>query len=358
MIVAHSLIAHSAPSLRDNVAQRMSQRPLAPPAAPSVNGEGDVVAPEVFVPTDVIAPPDTGETAASKGSHDGQAAPPALAPDSAPVPDLFPAPDPLPEPNRLTDADAVEDHGHSLPQTSGDEALTLPLPAVIDAGGGDLPVQPTLAVGTPPLTQHPDQARSGPHVWIGLWALSLAIAGGIGAGIGMGLRVTTQFPPAHSKASHAESALVWSDLFSPGAASPRGQQAANVAADEALTIADMKLHGVDGAPDPDEARYWLRVGLDKIMDDKRLSWALTQLGTLYARPGAPAEAFSTARTLWDLAAAKGDPIALCFLAALEEGGLAARANTARALSLYRKAKEAGGCDAADEAIQRLSGNPR
>lgn len=330
MIIAHSIIAHGAPSLRDSVAQRMSQRPPSQPAAPSVKGEDDD-----------FVPPDVNETDASEESHGGRAGSSEdLVRDSVP------------------DADPVEDHGSPLPQTAGDEAVPGLQPSLTDAPGGDMTVQPTFTVDTLPLTQHPAQTRSGPHVWIGLWALSLAIAAGIGTGIGMGLRGTTQSPPAHSEVLHAESDLVWSDVLSPGATSPRGQQATNVAADEALTIADTKLHGADGASDPDEARYWLRVGLAEIMDDKRLSWALTQLGTLYAQPGAPAEAFSTARTLWDLAAAKGDPLALCFLAALEEGGLAAHPNKARALRLYRKAKEAGGCEAADEAIQRLSRDPR
>jgi hypothetical protein len=189
----------------------------------------------------------------------------------------------------------------------------------------------------------------------GAWAISLLAALVVGAGAGYVLHGTQSAPPMKQvDVKPAASELVWLDVLAHGETSPRGQSAANVGADDALKIADAKLHGLEGTSDTEEARFWLRVGLADILSDKRLPWALMQLGTLYAQPPSGVPAFSTARTLWDLAAAKHYPIALCFLAAMEERGLASAPSKARALSLYRQAKAAGGCEAADQAIERLS----
>lgn len=190
---------------------------------------------------------------------------------------------------------------------------------------------------------------------MGLSALWLILAVGAGAGLGYSLRGShTTAPPAHTEDKRALSDLVWLEVLAPGTQSPRGQTAASITADQALTLADTKLHGLDGPPDPEEARFWLRVGVRKIMDNERLQWALTQLGTLYAQPGSPASSLLTARSLWDLAAANSDPLALCFLAALDEKEMVTAADKARALMLYQRAKEAGDCVAADQAIDRLS----
>lgn len=148
--------------------------------------------------------------------------------------------------------------------------------------------------------------------------------------------------------------LIWLDLLQPGAVSPRGQSAKDIAADEAFRIANAKIHGLDGKPDIEEARYWLRVGVADTLAGGRLPWALTQLGTLYARPQASPSDFAAARGVWEVAAAARDPVALCFLAMLEEGGFGTAPNRQIALALYRQAQEAGTCERADSAIARLS----
>jgi TPR repeat protein len=148
--------------------------------------------------------------------------------------------------------------------------------------------------------------------------------------------------------------LVWLDLLGPGAISPRGQSANGVTSDQAFQLADTKLHGIGGPEDADEARYWLRIGIANALADDRLRWALTQLGTLYARPAASPSDFAMARTVWELAAAKKDPVALCFLARLEAGGHGAPPNKAVALKLFQQAKETGQCSDAEQAIERLS----
>lgn len=149
-------------------------------------------------------------------------------------------------------------------------------------------------------------------------------------------------------------ALVWPDLLSPGAISPRGQTSNGITSDQAFELADAKLRGIGGPADAEEARYWLRVGVARALGGQRLRWALTQLGTLYARPIASPPDFATARAVWELAAAKQDPVALCFLARLEEGGHGTPPNKALALQLFEQAKETGQCTGSEQAIERLS----
>lgn len=148
--------------------------------------------------------------------------------------------------------------------------------------------------------------------------------------------------------------LVWPDLLATGAVSPRGLTSNGITSDQAFEFADAKLRGIDGPADAEEARYWLRVAVAKALGSERLRWALTQLGTLYARPVASPSDFATARAVWELAAAKRDPVALCFLARLEEGGNGAPPNKALALLLFRQAKETGQCSGSEQAIERLS----
>jgi hypothetical protein len=184
---------------------------------------------------------------------------------------------------------------------------------------------------------------------------AIAVIFGAGFVIGYWLRTVPEAvastKPQIAQAPHDP---IWLDVLQPGPVSPRGQRSDDVSVDAAFKVADTRLHGIDGAADPEEARYWLRVGIAAILSDQRLPWALTQLGTLYARPEATQSDFSKAGAVWEMAAAKKDPVALCFLAALAEGGLGQPADKAAALTLYRQAKEAGGCSGADQAIERLS----
>lgn len=148
--------------------------------------------------------------------------------------------------------------------------------------------------------------------------------------------------------------LVWPDLLAAGAVSPRGQSSVGVSPDQAFQIADAKLNGIGTPTDDEEARYWLRAGIAGSMTNDRLRWALTQLGTLYARPSAPPTELAIARSVWELAAAQKDPVALCFLARLEEGVSGAEPNKAAALKLFKQAQAAGSCRGSEQAIERLS----
>lgn len=152
--------------------------------------------------------------------------------------------------------------------------------------------------------------------------------------------------------------------------SPAGVDPEGVDLEAALRRADENLHSA--APDRDEASFWLKYAVRLGLGNQRLTWALTQLGTLYASghiarndtPTAsaddtrePAPDFATARLLWQIAAAKGDPVATCFLASLHEHGLSVERSTSRALELFRTAKTRGGCRGNDDAIRRLEADP-
>ncbi len=154
--------------------------------------------------------------------------------------------------------------------------------------------------------------------------------------------------------TQAPQAPVWPDLLSPGNISPRGQNSAGVTADQAFQIADSKLHGVGPPPDQEEAQYWLRVGISQALSGDRLRWALTQLGTFYVRPAASPADLVVARSLWELASAQKDPVALCVLARLQASGPDSQENRAIALRLFEQAKAAGHCGGAEQAIERLS----
>lgn len=201
---------------------------------------------------------------------------------------------------------------------------------------------------------YPRQSSKKPLVIAGVIAAFAAVfVTGLFSGLAFHAASNASIATAIS-ATPAPSDLVWPDLLEPGVVSPRGQSSAGVASGQAFKLADARLHGVDGQADADEARFWLRVGIADALADDRLRWALTQLGTLYARPQASPADFAAARAVWEVAAAKKDPVALCFLAKLDEGGHGAPSNKATALKLYQQAKDAGGCTESDQAIERLS----
>lgn len=205
--------------------------------------------------------------------------------------------------------------------------------------------------------QHASSSRQrssfplGPVGWIAAFG-TMFVAGLLSAHAFYSMKrppvTAAMMPPAPSPA------LVWPDLLSPGAVSPRGQTSNGITSDQAFEFADAKLRGIGGPADAEEARYWLRVGVARALGGQRLRWALTQLGTLYARPIASPSDFATARAVWELAAAKQDPVALCFLARLEESGQGTPPNKALALQLFEQAKETGQCTGSEQAIERLN----
>lgn len=144
------------------------------------------------------------------------------------------------------------------------------------------------------------------------------------------------------------------DSFTAGYQSPRGEIATDVDLPTALRLADYNLHGIDRPVDRAEAEFWLKKAMSLTASHSQLRWAMTQLGTLQAEPVTGPPDYDKARILWEIAAANGDPVAMCFLGTLLEFGLGAAADKAKALEYFQRSKGFGGCPNADESIARLS----
>lgn len=144
------------------------------------------------------------------------------------------------------------------------------------------------------------------------------------------------------------------DAFTVGTQSPRGEVATDVDLPTALRLADYNLHGVDRPIDRAEAEFWLKKAMSLTASHSQIRWAMTQLGTLSAEPVTGSPDYEKARLLWEISAANGDPVAMCFLGTLMEHGLGLAADRAKALDYFKRARGSGGCPNSDEAIARLS----
>lgn len=143
------------------------------------------------------------------------------------------------------------------------------------------------------------------------------------------------------------------DAIAAQSMSPRGNRADEVSGTEAITRAYRAVSGASTPRDTEEGAFWLRQYLAKKIGDKQTLWALTQLGSTYARPTDGAPNYETARQLWEIAAGLGDPVASCFLGGLYEAGLGVAVNKAQALKWYEVAGKRGGCPNLDAAMARL-----
>lgn len=157
--------------------------------------------------------------------------------------------------------------------------------------------------------------------------------------------------PAVSVAS-GPAAVSLDGALAVAAVSPRGRRAADVDLQGALKLADEALHQPQA--DREEAAYWLRRSVTLSLGTRQMTWAMTQLGTIYAQPAASvAPDYGKARLLWETAGGLGDATALCFLGSLYEFGLGVAASREQALSAYTRAKGLGGCKEIDTAIARV-----
>ena len=147
---------------------------------------------------------------------------------------------------------------------------------------------------------------------------------------------------------------MFKDLRDAGPRSPRNKPAGSVDAATALSLADHSLRGERTAEETEEAQFWLKRALAANFAGADVGWALTQLGTIYATPGTPDHNYVKAHTLWEMAAAQGDPVAHCFLGALYEHGLGVQKSRATALGHYKTADTLGACRSAKDAVARLS----
>lgn len=132
--------------------------------------------------------------------------------------------------------------------------------------------------------------------------------------------------------------------------SPRGDSADGVDIATALARSDGSLKAVP--PDHAEARFWLSKAIALALGQKEMTAALTQLGTLYANREGGTRSYANARILWEIAAAQGDPTALCSLGRLYAQGLGVPKAPARAEEFFAKARKLGSCDPATAALRR------
>lgn len=156
--------------------------------------------------------------------------------------------------------------------------------------------------------------------------------------------------PASRMARDGESTLY--DTLAAGPNSPRGVAGGNVSPAKAIDNANAQL--ASGSRDTEEAGYWLKRYITGSFSDERTVRALTQLGSVYAEPGAGrAPDYAKARQLWEIASASGDAVAMCFVGLLHENGLGTGVDKKTALRWYERSKAAGGCPQVDESIARV-----
>ena len=139
------------------------------------------------------------------------------------------------------------------------------------------------------------------------------------------------------------------DIFVSGPASPRGVPAEGVSPARALQQAHKLLHGAEEERDAEEAIYWLKLYLAGTSGGDHARIALTQLGSAYAQPIRGERDFASARIVWELAAAFGDPVAMCFLGAVHEHGLGVPPAQEIASGWYGRAAATGRSCASAEA---------
>jgi hypothetical protein len=158
-------------------------------------------------------------------------------------------------------------------------------------------------------------------------------------------------PDPSAAARAAEARLL--PLVETATLSPRGLDTAALPPARLLERADVLLNGPPEVRDAAEARFLVRRALARTLGQERIVWALTQLGSLEAEPGRGASPdFAAAAAAWSLAARLGDPIAMCFLAALEAHGLGRPRDAAAARAWYARARDAGGCPGHDAGLEK------
>ena len=202
--------------------------------------------------------------------------------------------------------------------------------------------------------QQGSRYRSIPVAW--LFALvPLALLGGYFAmsferGAARFLSVTSGTAVTENRPIVANGTPLYEALAA-GTVSPRGTNASGIGDMRALSRASRLL--ADPARDTEEASFWLKRYLQTVIGDRQLIRSLTQLGSSYADASNKSADFVKARHLWEVASVAGDPVAMCFLGRLFESGMGVQTNKRVALSWYERAKGAGGCADADDAISRL-----
>ena len=239
------------------------------------------------------------------------------------------------------------------------------LPSTGPAGAGPfkaapVPAQKMGAAPVPlprPVVPRRNASRVGAFV-AGLATMAAATAATVAVG------PTSWTPPAISGTTGvatdtnqiglADLQALFKEFATTGSQSPNNKAATSVDVATALSLADHSLRGERTPAETEEAVFWLKRALAASFSGADVGWALTQLGTIYATPGTPQHNYVKAHSIWQLAAAQGDPVAHCFLGALYEHGLGIARNRKTALDHYKSAQVLGACRGAEDAVARLS----
>ena len=272
------------------------------------------------------------------------------------APPLEPAPLPAEQKLAIAAADAGDAVTTSVVEpveTSAKTAGTELQAAAIDPAASEavsIAAAPSLRPASPPAAFPVVPQPSARNTWrTGTIAAAMA-AFGLLAGATL-LKDRTSPDPTIARGMRVAEAASLTQLITTGSPATSGDDTSKL-----LEQADARLHGPNATRDKAEAAGLLRRYLATTLGDERTLWALTQLGSVYAEPpSGNAPDYDNARRLWELSGSLGDPVAMCFVAALHEHGLGVRPDKETALSWYRQAKTAGGCRDADTAIARLKG---
>ena len=213
--------------------------------------------------------------------------------------------------------------------------------------------EPMPAPESPPATISQMRAPSGRSVTAGsaaAMAVAVLIAGQIVAlraldlGISKrsaGIEATTRRVAAENLGNALAGMPSVYEVLAAGPKSPRGTAADGVSPARSLQLAHALLHGPEAGRDPEEAIFWLKRYVGGTAGAEHSRIALTQLGSAYAQPVRGQRDFASAKVVWELASAMGDPVAMCFLAAMHEQGLGIPVAPALAGTWYERAAAAG-----------------
>ncbi|MEO1695432.1 MAG: tetratricopeptide repeat protein [Pseudomonadota bacterium] len=240
----------------------------------------------------------------------------------------------------------------SRPRAARDETAPPPPPRVTVPAADNRPQFPQSDTARLQVEARDNAIRRHGRTWL-TWFATLALGAGLATAVLVGAFLAVKFDqpwvpaPVQAALSTGGGQTAFSvdrlaDILKPPTTSPSGRDAQAVASAEALRLADTHMNRGSSADDQAEAMFWLRRALGLELDRADFARASTQLATLYAAPANGAPDYRSARLLWELAAARGDASAMCFLATLYQQGLGVPRNIEKAVGFYAMAAKAGG----------------
>ncbi len=318
----------------ESLSERQAEEEPAPAAGMAVQGSSSPKMPAVILPTE-------------SGKEAGHPAP-NVEPGAIEAQTVSASPSPTPMVPKRPAAAVVAD-GAAAPAGGVSERSG-------KAGRAETALSlPTASPSTSPVSSHsPSHSPSRAAVrWTPAHVIALTVAGLLGmqfAGLRLldlrvAKRVEVTAPAVMVPAIRPSSAGIY-EVLATEAVSPRGVIGDGVSPARALQLAHIHQHGPEAGRDREEAIYWLKRYVNSTTGTENTRIALTQLGSAYARPTREGDArpeMARAIAAWELAAAMGDSVAMCFLATLHERGLGVAVDKAAAAVWMQRAGRGGAC---------------